>query len=220
MSGWAVEAWHEPAAAVHHRPMPEPVIRTVWVCDPVDRALVLGSSQPDDHVDRSACDDAGVAVVRRHSGGGAVLVEPDVVLWVDVLIPAGDPLWEPDVGKAFHWLGTAWAEALDDVGIQASVHRGPLVRTRWSDWVCFAGLGPGELTDPSGRKLVGMSQRRTRAGARFQCAALAHWDPAALVGLLAATPPSRAEMTADLADAVAGVGDLTPLREALLTRLP
>ena len=37
----------------------------------------------------------------------------------------------------------------------------------WSALVCFAGLGPGEVT-LDGQKLVGLSQRRTRDGVRIQ----------------------------------------------------
>jgi hypothetical protein len=36
-----------------------------------------------------------------------------------------------------------------------------------SDLICFAGLGPGEVTW-KGRKLVGISQRRVKQGGRFQ----------------------------------------------------
>ena len=42
-----------------------------------------------------------------------------------------------------------------------------MVTTPWSDLVCFAGLGPGEVL-LDGRKLVGLSQRRTRNGVRIQ----------------------------------------------------
>ena len=40
-----------------------------------------------------------------------------------------------------------------------------------------------------GAKLVGISQRRSRAGARFQCAVHTRWSPATLVGLLTADVP-------------------------------
>ncbi|MBC8484291.1 MAG: hypothetical protein H8D48_05140, partial [Actinobacteria bacterium] len=43
--------------------------------------LVLGSSQAGVEVA------PGLDVVRRSSGGGAVLLRPDGVLWVDVLMP-------------------------------------------------------------------------------------------------------------------------------------
>ena len=163
---------------------------------------------------------AGVDVVRRRSGGGAVLVVPGDLLWVDVVVPAGDPLWEADVGRAFHWLGEVWAGALAELGVDGVVHRGGLVASRWSGRVCFAGLGPGEVTVAGGAKLVGIAQRRTREAARFQCAALGRWDPAALVELLALAPEERTDATAELAAVATGVGvGLDQLLDAFLAGL-
>jgi len=217
---WTVHRRREDAATFHARSLPDPLTRQVWVCEPTRAALVLGSAQRD-VADVAACAAVGVDVVRRRSGGGAVFVEPGNVLWVDVLLPVDDSLWQHDVGHAFLWLGEAWALALDDVGIDTTVHRGSLVRTPWSDLVCFAGLGAGELTDPAGRKVLGISQRRTRAGARFQCAVQSTWDPSAILALLALAPPVRATAVADLADAAVGVGGrLAALGDALLARLP
>ena len=218
---WPVERHREDAAAFHGRPLPDPVRRAVWVCEPTTPALVLGSAQRDDVVDRAACTAAGVDVVRRRSGGGAVLVEPGSLLWVDVLIPADDPLSDHDIGRAFLWLGVVWAQALADVGVIASVHPGPLIRSPWSDLVCFAGLGPGELTDPAGRKVLGISQRRNRAGARFQCAVLGAWEPATLASLLALTPDERSAAASALAQAAVGIGErVRALLPAFLDRLP
>jgi lipoate-protein ligase A len=218
---WEVVRHHEPAAAFHARAVPEAASRSVWVCEATGPALVLGSAQPDGVVDATAPAAAGVDVVRRRSGGGAVLVVPGDLLWVDVVVPAADPLWEPDVGRAFHWLGETWAAALRELGVAGQVHRGALVRRAWSDLVCFAGLGPGEVTTPDGTKVVGISQRRTRAGARFQCAALATWDPAALVALLALEPGERDRASRDLAGVAAGVGvPLDDLLTAFLAHLP
>jgi lipoate---protein ligase len=147
-------------------------------------ALVLGSTQPDEHADRTAAARAGIDVVRRRSGGGAVLLVPGDVVWLDVVVPAGDTRWHDDVGVAFEWLGEAWVHALASVGVAgAATHRGALVRTQWSDRVCFAGLGPGEVT-LWGAKAVGISQRRTRHAARFQCAVLLRWDVAAIAPLV------------------------------------
>jgi hypothetical protein len=85
------------------------------------------------------------------------------------------------------------------------VWRGGLVRTPWSARVCFAGLGPGEVV-LKGRKVVGMSQRRTRHGALFQCALPIVWDPAALLDVMALSPSSRLAGSAAVADAAVGVG--------------
>ncbi len=204
---WAVERFVGPASAFHARPMPARVERRVWVHE-VDRpALVLGSSQADDIVDLARAAAAGVEVVHRRSGGGAVLLVPGEVLWVDVLLPADDPLWEPDVGRSAWWLGDAWARALG--AADAVVHRGPMIRTTWSALACFAGVGPGEVVvrpDAAGAqsaKLVGISQRRTRAGARFQCALYRHHDPAALPALLGLSDTDRATLAVALAEAVA-----------------
>ena len=140
--------------------------RTVWVVEVTEPAVVLGSTQPAEVVA------PGVHAVRRRSGGGAVLVEPGGLVWVEVLVPANDRLWEVDVGRAFAWLGRAWVGALRDAGVSGGLaHDGALVASGWSGLICFAGMGPGEV-EVDGAKVVGMCQRRTRSGALFQCAAL------------------------------------------------
>jgi len=148
----------------------------VRLIEVTNAALVLGSTQP-------PVDARGIDVVRRRSGGGAVLVAPDEIVWADVFVPAGDQLWVEDVGVAFHWLGRAWVDTLAELGVVAQWHDGPMVCSEWCRQVCFAGLGPGEVA-VDGRKVVGISQRRTRAGSLFQCAALLRWDPHTLVAHL------------------------------------
>jgi lipoate-protein ligase A len=136
-----------------------------------------------------------------------VLLAPGQVVWADVLVPRGDALWDDDVGRAFHWLGQAWVAALGRLGLSgAAVHRGGLVSTPWSRRVCFAGLGPGEVT-LGGRKVVGMAQRRTREGALFQCACLLAWEPAALVDILALDgEEARAAAVSELSGVAVGIG--------------
>jgi lipoate-protein ligase A len=205
LTGWTVSRARGSARDFHARELPDPVVRSVWVFDAEAPALVLGSSQPDVVAD--------IDVVRRRSGGGAVLLVPGDVTWVDVIIPSDDALWQDDVGRAFVWLGESFRAALADVGIDTQLHTGALIRSPWSDVVCFAGLGPGELT-VDGRKVLGISQRRTREGARFQCALLHRWDAertAALLGVPAA----------DLAGAAVGVPvEPDAALDALLANLP
>ncbi len=175
-TAWNVEVDRGSAAEFHARDIPNPLIPTLWWFDVQQPALVLGSAQPIGHIDVVACERAGVDIVRRRSGGGAVLLEPDDVLWVDVVIPAGDPRWSADVSSSAWWLGEVWQRTLVTCGIDGTtVHHGPMVHRRWSDRLCFAGLGGGEVVAADGRKIVGISQRRTRAGARFQCALYRRW---------------------------------------------
>ncbi len=157
--------------------------RRVWWCRPTHRALVLGSRQTPEIVFGDT-----VEVVRRRSGGGAVVVGGADTVWIDVMISPEDTLWVDDVGASFEWLGDVWADVVRGFGVSAEVHRGALECGRFGALVCFAGRGPGEVMDPDGAKVVGLSQRRTRFGARFQCLALLEWDPAPYADLLFAAP--------------------------------
>lgn len=186
--------------------MPEgPGGRLAVLCGPTSPALVLGSAQAETLADQAACAAAGIEVVRRRSGGGALLVSPGGQVWLDVFVPTGDPLAEADVGRAAWWLGELWSEVLGGLlgSGRAVVHRGGVVG-RWSRLVCFSGLGPGEVSI-DGEKVVGISQRRTRAGAWLHSMALVGAppaDPAAILGLLDLPEDHRSALASDLASQV------------------
>jgi lipoate-protein ligase A len=177
------------AADFHARIVADPAPMEIWWHDITSPALVLGSTQSADVVDEQACDRAGVEVVRRRSGGGAVLLVPGVVTWVDVIVPAGSPGWAADIHAPMVWLGRHIADVLGELLGErtVSVHEGPMVSTAWSSAVCFDGLGAGEVL-LDGEKLVGISQRRTRHAARLQCCWYSRYDAAALVDLFSHRP--------------------------------
>lgn len=208
------------AEEFHARPIPGDLTEAeVWSFAPVGSALVLGSAQDHTVADADATSAAGVDVVRRRSGGGAVYVDPARCVWVDVVLPRHDERWSDDVREATYWLGAAWQRALASLGLDAVLYRGGLEQTPWGRTVCFAALGPGEVL-VGDRKVVGISQRRTREGARFQCIAYDHWDPYDVLDLLALTTEERQRAGADLVDRAVGVGpQLASLREAILREL-
>jgi lipoate---protein ligase len=208
------------AGQFHAEPIPDPLPSAVtWVFELDRPALVLGSGQREVVADAEATRAARIEVVRRRSGGGAVLLLPGRCSWIDVLLPRYDPRWDDDVGTSAHWLGDTWASALRDVGVQAAIHRGALQKTTWGPLVCFGAVGPGEVIVGS-RKVVGISQRRTRIGARFQCLVLDRWDPGELLDLLALDPADRARAAAELMTAAAGPGvPLDLLEEAFFSHL-
>lgn len=177
-----------------------------WFCRPSKPALVLGSSQRDLAVDRSELGRRGAELVRRRGGGGAVWVDRSVV-WFDIEIGPTDPRWNDDVGKAFLWVGDVLVEVFAQLGVDAANHRGALEHSRWSHLVCFAGVGPGEVL-VDGRKLVGISQRRTRSGARFMCQAHAQWCADDVVGALELNASERADARRELAAVAVGLDEL------------
>lgn len=216
---WSIIQRSGSVRSLHGIP-PGPVrCREIWVMRPAAGAVVLGSGQRPAAVDASAARRRGLQVLRRRSGGGVVLVSPADLLWVDVLVPRGDPLWHPDTGRSFLWLGELWRRALGRSGIAAEVHEGRYEPGAWGSLVCFAGRGPGEVF-VAGRKVIGLSQRRTGAGARFQCGVLLRWDPAALADLLVLPAGRRQTLERDLAACAAGL-DLAEQRilDALLGAL-
>jgi lipoate-protein ligase A len=202
---WKVERADASVRDLHAVDVPDGIRRTIRWCVPTDTALVLGSAQPETDVDKRALERNGVDLVRRRSGGGAVLVQPGALVWVDVLIPRSDPLWVDDVGLAFHWLGQVWSRALMALEVGGvTLHEGSMVNTEWSRKICFAGLGPGEcLVD--GRKVVGISQKRTREAAWFQSSVLLRFDPRSITDLLLLTEQDADRAVADLERGVSAI---------------
>ena len=217
-AGWRVRRLRAGAAALHGEPLPAAPGRAAWVLEATAPALVLGSTQGEDLVDGPAARSRGVEVVRRRSGGGAVWVDPVTTAWVDVILPAGDPLWDDDVGRAARWVGRAWRAALADLGVEPTeVHDGPLACGPLGRLVCFGTVGAGEVTTPDRRKVVGVSQRRTRDAARYQCAVYRLWAPDLLADLLCLDDDARAV----LAMAAMGVGrEPDDIVDAFLRHLP
>jgi lipoate-protein ligase A len=200
--------------------------RSVRFRRPAVPAIVLGSTQADGVVSSRTAQAHGVTVLRRRSGGGAVLIDSADPVWVDLWLPRDDPLFHQDVGRAAHWVGLAWVAALAQLGAgPLSVHEGRAVAGRWPQ-VCFAGRGPGEVTS-RGRKVVGLAQWRGREGSLVHTATYRHWDAGALLGVLEMSDGDRAAAAEDLAARVLGLDDLigrTPERHevesALVENLP
>ncbi len=227
-AGWRIEHSHGDAGAFHTR-VPE-AVRSITFHTVDVPTLVLGSAQSATDVDRRVADALGVQVVQRRSGGGAVLLLPDEFVWVDVVVPAGDPRWSDDVGAAMLWVGEWWAEALGSLGTPGHVHTGRLIRDAWSTQVCWTGLGTGEVVTaaagpatavPAASKLVGISQRRTRSLARLQSMCHLRWRPELVAALVAPGPTGVRPTAAELARCAAVPPvDAVALRAALLDHLP
>ena len=199
------------ASEQHGRDLPAE--RSVWNVDITTPAIVLGSRQTEAELDLDACVNEHVEIVHRRSGGGMVFLSPGKQVWLDVVIPKDDRLWIDDVGRAAWWLGDVWLAAIESLAavrkIHAYVHCQDLVRGKYDDRVCFSGAGPGEVMtlDDAGNpaKIVGISQRRTRDLARFQCTMYLQWDSvlSQQFGRLLSDPnDGRAELQSNLEHSV------------------
>jgi lipoate-protein ligase A len=108
---------------------------------------------------------------------------------------------------------------LHTIDIAGDVYDEGLEKTPWGRLVCFGANGPGEVL-VNGRKTVGVAQRRTRDGARFQCIVYDRWDPRDVVDHLVLDQADRDRIAADLAGVAGGVGDrLGDLRDAIVQEL-
>ncbi len=126
-------------------------------------ALSLGRFQPDDDVDHDACRRHGVDVVRRPTGGRALLHGADVT-YAAAMRPAGAPV--AGVDAVYRLLAGALIAGLARLGVEAAIAYaggppGP---------VCFAGQQGADLR-VGDRKLCGSAQLH-RDGAVLQHGAI------------------------------------------------
>jgi lipoate-protein ligase A len=140
-------------------------------------------------VDEAACRDAGVDLVRRPTGGGALLHEsPTSEVTYSVVAHRDDFEGAGDLLDSYRVLATGLAEGLDRLGLPVEV--APPVRERRPDGpaFCFARTGAYEIT-VSGRKLVGSAQRRQAGAFLQQGSLLLHADLARVARLFPAADP-------------------------------
>ena len=180
---WGRHDWTGTAADFHA--MELPYERALWWCNVETPTLILGSSQSLDDLNQKSADESGVLVSRRRSGGGAVFVHPSDSVWIDITISRDDPLWKDDVAQSMLWLGELFVEALSP-WVHAEVFRDTFSNGIDGRVVCFASSSPGEVF-VGANKLVGISQRRGRDGARFQCVLYRHWRPSEWSQILASS---------------------------------
>lgn len=200
---WGRHDWTGTAADFHA--MELPAERALWWCQVQDPTVILGSTQTVDDVDQNIAVESGLLVSRRRSGGGAVFVHPTDSVWVDITISRNDPLWKDDVVQSMLWLGDLFVEALSP-WVQAQVYRDSFSIGVDGRIVCFASSSPGEVFVGT-NKLVGISQRRSRDGARFQCVLYRQWQPTEWSHILAS--PDVRSRVADIPVATLDIPALT-----------
>ncbi len=120
----------------------------------------LGRHQPVAEIDRAACRRDGIDVVRRPTGGRAILHTDE--LTYSVAGPTGHPLLQGNVLDVYLQISQGLLLGLRQLGV--SVEEAPGESRTPSDVsaVCFEVPSAYEIIDAQGRKLIGSAQTRRR----------------------------------------------------------
>ncbi len=147
--------------------------------------LSLGRGQPVDDVDRPAVRAAGYDLVRRPTGGHAILHIDE--LTYSVVAPHHDPRVAGSIVESYRRLSTGLVRALELLGVERIVadrrvkHRDP------EGPVCFEIPSDYEIT-AAGAKLVGSAQMRARGVVLQHGTVPLQGDIARICSLLARRP--------------------------------
>lgn len=108
-------------------------------------------------IDISACRKMGIDVVRRLTGGRAVLHDKE--LTYSLTCPEGDPLFPANILDTYKRISSCLVKGLDSLGLDASLVPSVKRRVEKSPSACFVSPSHYEIT-VSGNKLIGSAQRR------------------------------------------------------------
>jgi len=164
--------------------------------------LSLGRGQPVSDVDLQALEDAGLDLVRRPTGGRAILHVDE--LTYSIVAPQAEPRVAGSIVESYRRLSAGLIHGLEHLGIE-DVIADQRVESRESEGpVCFEVPADYEIT-VGGRKLAGSAQMRSR-GVVLQHGALPlHGDITRICPLLTAHPdPARVRARATTVEEALG----------------
>ena len=139
-------------------------------------------------LDLERCARAGVQVLERRAGGGALLLDEGMLCYA-VAVRLPDPRVPDDVTASYRWLGQHFAARLRGLGVSARLvqvdqARADVAQHRHDPLgtTCFGVLSPHEVVVGSA-KVVGLAQVRRRHAVLFQVGVLLR-DQSSLADLM------------------------------------
>lgn len=150
--------------------------------------LSLGRSQPAADADLPACRAAGVNLVRRPTGGRAILHTDELTYSVTLL--HSDPCAAGGVVESYRRLSEGLLAGLRRLGVEAVQARGQRRPASDLTAICFETPADYEIT-AGGRKLVGSAQRRSRGGVLQHGTLPLHGDLTRIVAYLSMPEDER-----------------------------
>jgi len=200
-------ALDEALLVVHEAYATLPTLRIYGWCQPT---LSLGYAQnARQEVDLDACQAQGITVVRRPTGGRAVLHDREVTYSVVMPLLADG---QSSITEYYRRIGMALATALQSLSIPVHLAR-PKVRPAAgrtpASPACFAALSRYELS-AAGKKIVGSAQKRAQR-AVLQHGSIPLWmDRQRLFQCLRLSAERREELVQEAYTTMAAVNEIAP----------
>jgi len=171
-------------------------------------ALSIGYFQRIAEIDLAACRELAIRLVRRPTGGRAVLHRLD--LSYSLVLPLRTPWTAFSIAESYHRINACMQRGLEMLGMPASIGAGQVwASVRRSSPFCFSTIAEQEIL-VGGKKVIGSAQRRFPGALLQQGSILFDFDPAGHLALL---------RSAERAKAVESFRLIGSLRE-VLGRLP
>jgi len=178
-------------------------------------------------VDLARCEAAGVDVLHRRAGGGAVLVAQDNMVCGAICLPVPHPLLGDDLTGSYRWLGEHLARRLAARRVEVAEARADVAMLKSLDdhvsrlllTACYGALSPHEVVLGTA-KLVGLAQIRRRHAALFQVGILLHDQSRLADFLVVPDEPTREQLRAELRRRTTGLAQRAPLPELQSLLLP
>jgi lipoyl(octanoyl) transferase len=169
--------------------------------------LSIGYAQRCDDVDVTACRTTMVALVRRPTGGRAVLHQQD--LTYSLILPLRPPWTTFSIAESYRLINMSLLRGLERLGLKATIGRRPRQSDGALSPFCFPAISQYDVMVGK-KKVIGSAQRRFPGALLQQGSILLDFDPSGILALL------RRDKQVAAAGALGTVGSL---REAL-GRLP
>ncbi len=169
--------------------------------------LSLGYAQSTaKEVHRDACRHLGIGIVRRPTGGRAVLHDHEVTY--SVVMPTTTVDGPSALTEQYRQIGLALAAALRQTGLPVHLERPHRQNPGQRSPACFAALSRYELS-ATGRKLVGSAQKRRRHALLQHGSIPLTLDRQRLFACLHIPPAQRAALIAEAHTSMAAVHEVT-----------
>ena len=161
---------HNPAEGAWNMAVDEAILESVYSGEsaPTLRlyawepaCLSLGHAQPYNEVDQKYLDSNGWDLVRRPTGGRAILHVDE--LTYSVMAPLNEPRVQGGVLESYLSLSKALLEALKLLGLDPQANEKQVEKSQKQNPVCFEVPSNYEIT-VNGKKLIGSAQARRKEG--------------------------------------------------------